>query len=926
MLRMTFTRRNRAGLVAVIGFLALAGCRKDESAFVEPAPGPVTRVEITGSVGDGPVTDASIAVTSKTGDVLAAIRSDMSGGYSASIEARDDLYPLFVSATGGTDLVTNMAPDLELLGSVTEPGERAVANINPITTLIIELARNMDGGLTADNIRDAEGTVVAVMDTGLVTMHAGGPLATPVNASNISEVVRASESLAEIVRRTRDLLLNTASVADADEVVRAIGSDLVDGIIEGNGGVRSDARLAAVTSIVSAQVVLESMANELHVNGTDATNAMRAAIAQVSPGTPQPTLDELTITAGMISIAKLGISAAAAVDSDPAIAELAVATDGLQAGMDAALVESLLPAGYRQSLESTAVMVANGSDSVIEAVNSTIRNGGTPPPPTNRAPTISGSPPATVNVGETYSFTPDAADADGDALTFGVTNLPSWASFDTTTGTLTGTPAAADADSYLDIVIDVSDGSLSDSLGPFSISVVADNQPPVISGSGGATLVVGEAYSFLPTASDPENDPLTFSIANRPSWASFDATTGRLSGTAAAGSYPTIIIRVSDGDLTTSLAPFTITVTVPNSPPTIGGSPPAQVAAGSAYSFTPTANDADGDRLTFSITGRPAWAGFNTASGRLSGTPDNADAGTYNNIRIRVSDGTDSATLGPFSITVTAVNTPPTISGTPPAEINANSAYSFTPTAADADGDVLTFSITGKPAWANFASSSGRLSGTPGDADFGTYDGIRITVTDGTDSATLGPFSITVTAVNTPPTISGTPPAEINANSAYSFTPTAADADGDVLTFSITGKPAWANFASSSGRLSGTPGDADVGTYDGIRITVTDGTDSATLGPFSITVNTVSLGSVTLTWNAPIKNVDGTQLTDLIAYKIYWGTTPGTYPNSVRIDNPGVTTFVLENLAPGTYEFAATAINSQEQESGFSVTTSYTVP
>jgi hypothetical protein len=83
---------------------------------------------------------------------------------------------------------------------------------------------------------------------------------------------------------------------------------------------------------------------------------------------------------------------------------------------------------------------------------------------------------------------------------------------------------------------------------------------------------------------------------------------------------------------------------------------------------------------------------------------------------------------------------------------------------------------------------------------------------------------------------------------------------------------------------------------------------------------------VTLTWDAPTLNDDGTTLTDLAGYRLYWSTTPGTYPNSVTIDTPGVTTYVIENLAPGTYEFVATAINAQGVESGYSNSATMTVP
>lgn len=168
------------------------------------------------------------------------------------------------------------------------------------------------------------------------------------------------------------------------------------------------------------------------------------------------------------------------------------------------------------------------------------------------------------------------------------------------------------------------------------------------------------------------------------------------------------------------------------------------------------------------------------------------------------------------------------------------------------------------------------------------------------------------------PTISGNPPAQINANSQYSFTPTASDPDGDTLTFSVSGLPDWASFNQSTGSISGTPVDADVGAYSNISITVSDGTASATLGPFSITVNAISLGSVTLSWTPPTQNEDGTVLMDLAGYNIYWGTSSGSYPNSIRLDNPGLSAYMVENLAPGTYEFVATSFNASGVESTYS--------
>jgi hypothetical protein len=543
----------------------------------------------------------------------------------------------------------------------------------------------------------------------------------------------------------------------------------------------------------------------------------------------------------------------------------------------------------------------------------------------NSAPTISGTPRTSVVVGAAYSFIPTASDADGDALTFSIANRPAWASFNATTGELTGTPDGADVGVYANVTISVSDGQASVSLAPFSIQVtdVATNAPPSISGAPPTTVEAGSVYNFVPVASDPDGDALTFSVTNRPAWASFSTTTGELLGRPAngdSGVYPNITISVSDGKASASLGPFAIEVIKVNTAPTIAGTPPTSVEASSAYRFMPTASDADGDTLTFSIMNRPAWASFDTSSGLLSGTPTDRDVGVYSNITISVSDGQASDTLRPFSIEVLEpdTNSAPTISGTPATSVDAGNTYSFTPVADDADGDALTFSIAARPAWASFDRATGALSGTPDNADVGVYSNIVISVSDGQDSASLAPFAIEVIGANRAPTISGTPASGVDAGSTYSFTPSANDPDGDALTFSITNQPQWASFSTATGTVSGTPADTDVGDYESIAITVSDGQESATLGPFTITVNPVVLGSITLSWTPPTRNEDGSALTDLAGYKFYWGTTPGVYTDSVTINNPGLSSYVVENLRPGTYEFVGTAFNEKGEESAYS--------
>lgn len=200
--------------------------------------------------------------------------------------------------------------------------------------------------------------------------------------------------------------------------------------------------------------------------------------------------------------------------------------------------------------------------------------------------------------------------------------------------------------------------------------------------------------------------------------------------------------------------------------PTISGSPVTSVLGWHAYSFTPRATAPSGYKLTFSISGKPSWASFNTATGALSGMPQTANVGSSSTVVISASDGAGSASLPAFTLKVMP-NITPTVSGTPATSATVGTAYSFTPKGSEPDGDPLSFSVKNKPSWASFSIATGAISGTPTAANVGTYSNIVITASTGHASAALGAFSIAVKqpAGSSPPgtgtvTISWLPPTE----------------------------------------------------------------------------------------------------------------------------------------------------------------------
>ncbi|RCU49422.1 hypothetical protein DU002_10870 [Corallincola holothuriorum] len=180
-----------------------------------------------------------------------------------------------------------------------------------------------------------------------------------------------------------------------------------------------------------------------------------------------------------------------------------------------------------------------------------------------------------------------------------------------------------------------------------------------------------------------------------------------------------------------------------NQAPTISGSPITTIDEGSSYSFLPTSADAESSPLTFSITGMPAWAVFDEQTGRLTGTPTATDLGTTSSIVISVTDGSLSANLLAFEITVN--NVAPAISGAPVVQVDEGVDYSFTPVAMDAGGAPLTFSIENKPDWAEFDTNTGAITGVPESDDSGVVTSVVISASDGVVSSSLPPFDITVT-------------------------------------------------------------------------------------------------------------------------------------------------------------------------------------
>ena len=453
-------------------------------------------VVIGGSVGDGPVTGAEIAIYSNDGKLLGKMISDNTASFNSTIKVKGNEYPLLLKVYGGIDLVTGRAPDFQMVSIMLKPSDKQV-NINPFTTLIVKIAEFMPGGVTTGNVGAAHTIVVEKLGFGLDPIVIGDPITTEITEANVANLVKASEALGEMVRRTRDLVSANGKAISGDAVISAIAADMTDGFLDGRGKPGTKPVVAAVANVVSGQVLVEALSNNLKVDGVIATAVIDQSIKTTRPRVSSSQLTRnVRVTQGMLKRAQVSLAAAHVLDPSAELVELAKTVSGITAGALPATVATVLPADSSRSLDNAIQLSPTASQTDISAVNQVVQtedvrvvadSATTEPAPAgsvNTAPVISGSPAKSVLAGSSYSFTPTASDANGDTLSFSIRNIPGWASFSQRTGRLSGTPGNSDAGTYGNIVIAVSDGQDTVALPAFSINVTAVQGTT----SGGFTL------------------------------------------------------------------------------------------------------------------------------------------------------------------------------------------------------------------------------------------------------------------------------------------------------------------------------------------------------------------------------------------------------------------------------------------------------
>jgi hypothetical protein len=298
-------------------------------------------------------------------------------------------------------------------------------------------------------------------------------------------------------------------------------------------------------------------------------------------------------------------------------------------------------------------------------------------PVTNRAPVMDPIDDQQAREGELLSFFVTATDVDGDSLTFSadLSQLPgaSNPAFDPGTQEFTWTPDFVDAGNYVAVFMVTDDGSppAADSQ-EVNIEVVEDNRTPVLDPIDPPPVSEGVLLEFTVTATDPDNDSLTFSAdlsqlpgASNPN---FDPGTQTFTWTpdfVDAGNYVAVFMVTDDGSPPqTDSQDVNIEVVNDNRAPVLNPIGSQSASETVLLQFLITADDEDaGDVLTFSATSLPTGAmltdnGDRTAT--FSWTPTYPDS--FNSpflVRFNVIDDGSPAKSDFEEVTITVSGPPP---------------------------------------------------------------------------------------------------------------------------------------------------------------------------------------------------------------------------------------------------------------------------
>jgi YD repeat-containing protein len=512
-------------------------------------------------------------------------------------------------------------------------------------------------------------------------------------------------------------------------------------------------------------------------------------------------------------------------------------------------IRTLVPNGYTLTTPAaiTDTVTVNGGEFIHLAGIGKIT------PPVNIDPVfITTAPVGTkLNAGSVFTYRSNAVDNNADPLTYSLINAPTGMTVDPTSGVVVWNPTLTQVENYyqelaaeqarltaigrgayartkveFDTYLRVSDGQGGQALQVLKLELLPNNRAPIFTSTPtNTTPQIGKVFAYTPTAVDPDKDPISYSLVGNfnPTGVTVDPTTGKVTWTPTAAQLGSqqISLQVTDSKGGSSIQKLALTVINPviNRAPEITSTPRTQTGSGQVYVYQVAATDADGDKLTYTLTNPPAGMVIDT-KGLITWTPTAAQSGVKN-VAITVSDST-LTTQQTYALTVgnTAINHSPEITSTPSFTTNLDKTYSYQLTGKDLDNDTLIWSLDNAPKGMVIDSSTGIVKWNPTSTQLGTHT-IAVRLTDAYGLYVGQEYTLKVNGVNTPPQIQSSPNTVGGLNSPYKYQVKAVDLEGDTLTYTLGRRPTGMTVDANNGLITWTPNSTQIGSQI-IDVLVTD--------------------------------------------------------------------------------------------------------
>jgi len=444
---------------------------------------------------------------------------------------------------------------------------------------------------------------------------------------------------------------------------------------------------------------------------------------------------------------------------------------------------------------------------------------------------------AMPQIGKPFQYQATAIDADGDTVTYALAaGAPAGVTIDPQTGLVSWTPTAAQlGDREITIIARDGRSGVSTQTVPLQVIEAAPNRDPAIVSRPRTAVRIGNSYLYQLQATDPDGDPLDFTLVSAPVGMTLDEEDNLIwTPTPEQFGDHTIEVLVSDGQGGQATQRFTLNAShqVANHPPSITSIPLTLTHLDRLYQYPLTGFDLDGDALVWSLLQAPAGMVIDATTGVVSWQPTPEQIGEHI-IQVELQDALGASSVQEFTLQVTGINTPPKIVSVPTTQAAQEQSYTYTVVATDPEGDPLHFSLGVRPDGMTIDADTGAITWTPTLEQLGEHT-VEVVVMDELGGSNRQTFTLVVgnTPINQAPTITSTPIFQADSQQPYVYELTATDPDGDDLTFELiaappgvtidaeTGDLVWAEPVVGSHQLVVGASDGQLGAAQGFTLTV----------------------------------------------------------------------------------------------------------